>query len=165
MRILRIAAIIAASLVGILIVGAIALSLFVDPNRYRGDIERAANAHTGRQLTIAGPLRLKLFPWIALSVSDVQLGNAPGYGKQPFLVVQRMSVGVKLLPLLAKRIEVSRIDLEGLTANLVSRGDTNNWKDLSEPHGAQPAAPTGQNPTAAAVSIGGIDVEKATLVY
>ena len=43
------------------------------------------------------------------------------------------SVGVKLFPLLNKRLEVSRVAVDGLDVRLVSRGDeANNWKDLSD---------------------------------
>ena len=66
--------------------------------------------------TIRGELELKVFPWIALDIHDVTLGNPPGYGSEPFLTVQKASVGVKLIPLLSKRVEVSRVGIEGLAS-------------------------------------------------
>src|SRR4051794_17826523 len=132
MRIVRVVAIVAGALLALIVVGAIALWLFVDPNRYRGDIEKAGQQHTARGLVIRGKLQLKLFPWLALAVHDVELSNPPGFGQQPFLTVQNASIGVKLLPLLGKRLEVSRIAVEGVNINLISRGEDNNWKDLSE---------------------------------
>src|SRR5665213_2952700 len=109
MRIVRIVAIATAALVALLVVGAVALLLFVDPNQYRGDIERLAREHTGRELTLQGKLELKFFPRLALAVHAVRVGNPPGFGSQPFLTVQTASIGVKLLPLLRKRLEVTRI--------------------------------------------------------
>src|SRR4030088_2358398 len=111
MRILRIVAIMAGALLALVVVGAVTLLLFVDPNRYRGDIERVAKEHSARVLVIHGKLELKIFPWLALSVHDVQLSNPPGFGAQPntgrpFMTVQNASIGVKLLPLLGKRLEV-----------------------------------------------------------
>src|SRR5579864_6849941 len=105
MRIFRIVATVAGALLALLVIGIVALLLFVDPNRYRGDIERAAKQHSGRVLTIHGKLQLKVFPWLALSVHDVQLSNPEGFGTQPdaglpFMTVQNASIGVKLLPLL-----------------------------------------------------------------
>jgi AsmA protein len=136
MRIFRIVAIVAGALVALVVIGVVALLLFVDPNRYRGDIERVAKEHSGRVLTIHGKLELKIFPWLALSVHDMQLSNPAGFASQPpFLTVQNASIGVKLLPLLGKRLEVSRIALDGVNLNLVSRGDENNWKDLGGPKG------------------------------
>src|SRR5580704_12516489 len=140
MRIFRIVAIVAGALVALVVIGVVALLLFVDPNRYRGDIERAAKEHSGRVLTIHGKLELKIFPWLALSVHDMQLSNPAGFESQPdagrpnmgqpFLSVQNASIGVKLLPLLGKRLEVSRIALDGVNITLISRGEQNNWQDL-----------------------------------
>jgi AsmA protein len=165
MRIVRIVAIVVGTLVALIVVAVIALLLFVDPNKYRGDIEKAAKQHTGRVLTIRGKLDLKVFPWIALGVNDIELSNRPGFGSQPMLTVQNASIGVKLLPLLSSRLEVSKVKLEGAHVNLVSRGEQNNWQDLSESSGTpeKPAnEPAGPPP---AVSIEGVDVSKTSLVY
>jgi AsmA protein len=165
MRIVRIVAIGVGTLVALAILAAVALLLFVDPNRYRGDIEKAAREHSTRVLTIRGKLELHVFPWLALGVHDVELSNRPGFGQQPFLTVQNASIGVKLLPLLSKRLEVSRVKLEGATINLVSRGEQNNWQDLSEDDTAakKPAnEPEGPPPP---ISIEGVDVSKMSLVY
>lgn len=165
MRALRIVAIVAAAILGLIVVGAIALWLFVDPNRYRGDIEKAAKEHTARVLVIRGKLQLKLFPWLALSVHDVELSNPPGFGSQPFLTVQNASIGVKLLPLLGKRVEVSRVSLDGVNVNLVSRGEQNNWKDLSESKESQKPTPANEGPSTGALSIEGLDLGKSSVTY
>jgi len=164
MRIVRIAAIVVGTLVALAIVAVIALLLFVDPNRFRGDIEKSAREHSTRELTIRGKLELKVFPWLALGVHDVELSNRPGFGSQPFLTVQNASIGVKLLPLLSKRLEVSRVKLEGANINLVSRGEQNNWQDLSESKETEKSAnePSGPPP---AISIEGVDVSKTSVVY
>jgi AsmA protein len=164
MRILRIVAIMAGALLALVVVGVVALLLFVDPNRYRGDIERVAKEHSARVLVIRGKLELKIFPWLALSVHDVELSNPPGFGAQPFMTVQNASIGVKLLPLLGKRLEVSRIALDGVNVNLVSRGQENNWKDLSEPKGSA-ESPSGSAPSRGSVSIEGVDLAKSSVVY
>ena len=164
MHIVRIAAIVVGTLVALVVVAIVALLLFVDPNRYRGDIEKAAKDHTHRDLAIRGKLELKIFPWLALGVHNVELGNRPGFGAQPFLTVQNASIGVKLLPLLSSRLEVSRVKLEGATVHLVSRGEQNNWQDLSEDKSAaKPADPSSGPPPA--LSIEGVDVTKTSLVY
>jgi AsmA protein len=165
MRIVRIVAIVVGTLVALVVVAVIALLLFVDPNKYRGDIEKVAKQHTGRDLTIRGKLDLKVFPWIALGVNDIELSNRPGFGSQPMLTVQNASIGVKLLPLLSSRLEVSKVKLEGAHVNLVSRGEQNNWQDLSENTGTpEKPANAGAGP-APAISIEGVDVSKTSLVY
>lgn len=164
MRVLRIVAIVAGALVALIVVGAVVLFLVVDPNSYRGEIERAAKEHTVRVLTIRGKLGLKLFPRLALSVQDVQLSNPPGFGPEPFMTVQNASIGVRLLPLLSKRLEVSRISLDGVNVELVSRAEQNNWKDLSEPQESA-KRPSGAPPSQGSILVEGVDLSKSSLVY
>ena len=161
MRAVKIALLVAGGLVGLLVLAAVAVLLLVDPNDYRGEIERRAEQATGRPLRIGGKLDLKLFPWIALQVGDVSLGNPKGYGGEPFLTVKRADVGVKLLPLLRKEVEVRRVTLEGLAVNLVSRSDEdNNWKDLG---GSEEAPSSG--PAIERATIAGVDIKDASLVF
>lgn len=165
MRIVRIVAIVVGTLVALVVVAVIALLLFVDPNKYRGEIEKAAKQHSGRILTIRGKLDLKVFPWLALGVNDIELSNRPGFGSQPMLTVQNASIGVKLLPLLSSRLEVSKVKLEGARVNLVSRGEQNNWQDLSESTGSPEKPTNGSSGSAPVLSIEGVDVSKTSLVY
>ncbi|HEY8509030.1 MAG TPA: AsmA family protein, partial [Steroidobacteraceae bacterium] len=116
----------------------------------------------GRQLKIGGELGLDLFPWIAIEINDVSLGNPPGYGDDPFLTVKRADVGVKLLPLLSKRLEVRRVAVDGLAVTLISRGEEeNNWKDLG---GGEEAESDAGGP-APQTTIAGVDVTNSTLVF
>ena len=162
MRALKVAGIVVAALVGLIVLGLVAVLLLVDPNDYRDDIAKLVEQKTGRPLTIRGDLKLKVFPWIALDIKEVTLGNPPAYGSEPFLTVARASVGVKLFPLLHKTIEVSRVKIEGLAVTLVSRSDAdNNWKDLGE--SKTPAEP--DSGPAPKTSIGGVDVAGSTLVF
>ena len=157
MRALKIAGLVLGGLVGLLLLAAVAVLLWVDPNDYRAEIERRASEASGRAVKIGGKIDLKLFPWLALQIADVSLGNPAGYGSEPFLSVKRADVGVKLLPLLHKEIEVRRVALEGLAVTLVSRSDEdNNWKDLgkkdSEPEAAAPKSPPRRRPSLASTS-------------
>jgi AsmA protein len=162
MRAFKIAGIVVAALVGLVVIGLAAILLLVDPNDYREDIAKLVQQKTGRPLAIRGALGLKVFPWIAIDIHDVTLGNPPGYGSEPFLSVQKASVGVKLIPLLQKRVEVSRVAIDGLAVTLVSRSDAeNNWKDLGESQTQQPPD-TGP---AAKTSIAGVDISKSSLVF
>ena len=163
MRGLRILAVVVGSLIALAVIAAAAVLLLVDPNAYRADIERLAQQKTGRPLHIGGKLDLKLFPWLAISIADVQLGNPPAYGNSAFVTVRQASVGVRLLPILRKRLEVSRLSVDGLTANLVSRSASdNNWKDLTARKGGATQSSGSGAPQA---SIAGVDISNASLIY
>ncbi len=163
MRLVRIALIAGGALVALLVLAVIALLLLVDPNRYRSDIQRIVRDKTGRELQIGGKLELKVFPWIALGIHEVSLGNPPGYGSQPFLTVKEASIGVKLFPLLAHRLQVSRVAVDTLDLNLVSRGEANNWQDLGGPADRTQPPPEAASSSAAVASIGGIDIKNSHL--
>jgi AsmA protein len=163
MRALKIVGGAVAALVVLVILAVLALLWFVDPNDYRDDIEQLAAQKTGRELKIGGPIDLKIFPWLALRLDQVSLGNPPGFGTEPFLTVNSASVGVKLLPLLQKRLEVSRVSVDGLAVKLVSRSDeVNNWKDLTE---SKEDEKTPESSTTPKASIAGVDITKSVLVY
>ena len=163
MRALKLFGLIAGGILALVVLCAIALLIFIDPNDYRSDIERLARQHTGRDLHIGGKIDLKLFPWLALEIHDVSLGNPPGYGEDAFAVVTSASVGVKLLPLLRNRMEVRRVTLDGLKVNLISRSDTdNNWKDL----GTSSSAPESEQSTGTlSAKVAGVDITRAALSY
>lgn len=165
MRIARIVAIAVGALLVLLIVGVLALLLLIDPNRYRGDIERAVARQTGRDLAIHGKLELKVFPRLAVAVNNLELSNPKQFGPQPFARVGRASIGVKLLPLLGKRIEVSRIALVSAQVSLISRGAAgNNWKDLSG-SGNPPDSNAAQGSSGSSLFIEGVDLSKSSLTY
>ena len=106
MRALKIAAWVVGGLVALIGVALLLVVLFVDPNDYRDDIERLVEQKTGRELTLSGDLKLSVFPWIALEAGPASLGDAPGFGDEPFVSIQEARVGVRLLPLLRGKIEV-----------------------------------------------------------
>ena len=57
-----------AGVVGLLMICAIALFLFFDPNDFRDEISAEVKGATGRDLVIEGDLSLSVFPWIAVNI-------------------------------------------------------------------------------------------------
>ena len=162
MKALRIFGLALAGLAGIALVAAVALLLLVDPNRHRNAIEARVRLATGRPFAIAGAIKLELFPWLALDVGKVTIGNPEGFGAEPLLGAERVRVGARLLPLLRGRLDVSRIVCDGLTLNLVRRADGHtNWEGAASGSG-HAAGPAGSHPLAG-LAIAGIDLSRATL--
>lgn len=120
-------------LLALLLIAATVLTQLFDPNQFRGQISARVGDKTGRPLVL-GDISLKVFPWLRVDVADAKLGNAPGFGDEPFAQVRRLGVGVKLLPLLqGGQIEISDLVLDGLVLNLaVDAQGRNNWQDLAE---------------------------------
>ncbi|MGH8456199.1 MAG: AsmA family protein, partial [Stenotrophobium sp.] len=158
----------AGAIVGLFIIAAIALPLLFNPNNYRKQLTVAASDQIHRDLTL-GDIKLSVFPWLRVKVSDVKLGNAPGFGPDPFATAQEMSVGVRLLPLIFdKRVEASAITLDGLHLNLAKNAKGgNNWSDLSQPEKPKPQEKSGGKSSIElkGINIGGIEIDDANIDY
>lgn len=133
---------IALSTVLLIVIAIFALPFFVDLNNFKPDISAAVKDATGRELILDGDLKLSLFPWIGISTGKITLGNAEGFQDQPFATATESNVTIKLLPLLSKKIDVSRIVLKGLALNLAkNKQGISNWNDLTKPDDIKTAAP------------------------
>ncbi|HCK33441.1 MAG: hypothetical protein CMH32_06585 [Micavibrio sp.] len=113
----------------VLIAGAVFLVNF-DPNEYKALVTEKVKEATGRELVINGPIEIGLFPTFELKISDVALSNPlnAGFKGQEFIVFKEAGLGVKVLPLLQQKIEVSDISITGLTARLVVlENGKNSW--------------------------------------
>jgi AsmA protein len=160
-----------AALLGAVLLG---LWLLVNPNAYKGSIVAAVKQATGRELSLPGDIKLAVLPWVALELGPASLGSPAGFGDEPFLSFRHASLRVRLLPLLRRRLEVARVEVDGLDVrlhkNVQGRG---NWQTESD----QPAK-TEADHTAAAraldtfaniriqngrVAYDGISVEKLNL--
>ena len=77
-----------AFLVMVIIIAAVALPLYIDPNDFKPEIESAVNDATGRKLVIEGDLELSVFPWLGVSTGKLVLDNAPGFTETKFAEIE-----------------------------------------------------------------------------
>jgi AsmA family protein len=129
-----------------LLIGIVYLSTLISPAKLTQMLILEVREATGRELTIAGPVRLGFFPKIAVSAEQVSLSNA-SWAKQPKMAsLDKVALEISLMPLLGRRIEVSSIQLAGLTLNLETnaKGD-GNWlmDDIVSPNGTTASSSTG----------------------
>ena len=115
---LKILSWIVGSIVALLVLAILILPLVFDPNKYKGDIVQAVKVSTGRDLKIDGNIGWTVFPRIGISIGRVELGNAAGFGTDPFARVESATVRVALLPLFTGRVNVDTILIDGLALNL-----------------------------------------------
>ncbi len=156
---MRIVGIIAAALVSVVIVLLLAIKLLVNPNDYRGRIEQAVQHSTGRALLLSGDLKLSVFPWLALEVGPATLGNPPGFGSEPFATLRHVAFRVRLLPLLSKRLEIGRVEIDGLDLRLQKNAaGEGNWAGIAkaDAHAAAPAPSAAATPKEADASGAGM---------
>ena len=156
------------ALVALVIVAAISFALLFDPNDYRENISAGVKDATGRDLLIEGDLELELFPWLAVQIGKSSLGNAEGFGEEPFASFDSARLSVRLLPLLLQReIVVGAAEIEALSLSLaINKQGVSNWQDLAErgepDANAEGEGEAGQGST---LDIAGIEIANATLTY
>jgi AsmA protein len=160
MRALKLVGIVVGGLVLLLVLLLLAVRLFVDPNDYKDRIAQQVKSSTGRELTLSGPIKLSVFPWIALELGPVSLGNPPGFPAQPFAAVQHLSLRVKLLPLLRKELEIGQLEIDGLDLRLLKNAaGRGNWQDFGGNNTEQkPSAPSSGG-TTSLPDLGGVEIK------
>jgi len=100
-----------AAVVVALVVAGYAVLASLDVEKYRGIIEAEAKKATGRDLTLAGPIDLRVSLSPAITVEDVTLGNAD-WGSRPEMVkLKRFELQAALLPLLTGEVRLQRLIL------------------------------------------------------
>ncbi len=119
-------------IIGLLILAVVALKFFIDPNDYKEEISAQASKAAGREINIEGDLSMSIYPWLGIELGKITIGNPAGFAGD-FASVENAGAAVKLLPLLSKDIQIDRILLDGLNADLqVNAAGTNNWSGFGQ---------------------------------
>lgn len=150
-RPLKIVLMVCAALLAIVLLPLLALVLLVDPNSFKPQIVAAVKQQTGREFRIDGELGWSFYPVLGIELGRSELGNAKGFGQQPMLAVERVAVGVELLPLIDGELNVSQLRLQQPRIHLArDNSGRSNWDDLvAGDQAAQPAATTPAAPSSA----------------
>lgn len=125
--------IIGGAVVGALL-GLFALAVLIVPNLipqevYRAEIEKAAKAATGRNVTVTGEIKVAVFPRIEARAGASSLSNPEGFGDEPFATMKDLRASVALWPLIfGGSVEIEEFVLVEPDIRLVNLADgTNNW--------------------------------------
>jgi len=141
------------------------LPLLVDSMYYKRQVIALVEKHTGLTLHMDGKVSLHLLPRPRITATHLRLANPPGFASGDLARLPWLAVDVKLLPLMAGRMETGAIVLSGLTLNLerdaAGRG---NWQPRTA-RDTTDAAEQRPDATAplAALAIGEINIRDASL--
>jgi AsmA protein len=128
----------------LMIVTVILVPILVNMQKYVPEIERQVSETTGRTFSLGPDLGVSFFPWLSISFSDMKIGNPPGFMSDEFIKVRTFEAKIKVLPLLQKKIEISRFVMGGLSVNLEKNPSGQvNWQFGGKENGnasANPAA-------------------------
>ncbi len=152
-------------LIALIVVTAISIPMFFDPNDYKSQIVERVEKETGRKFQLDGDLKLSIFPWLGVEIGGMTFGNAAGFGEQPMVKSSLVQARVKLLPLLKKNIEMDTVTLKDATVNLArDENGKSNWDDLLTP-GGEKEVEKSDGAALGTLTLGGIDMEDANLVW
>ncbi len=140
-----------AGLVGLFVAALVTVSLLVDVDDLKPQVEKAVASATGRTFTMGDDLDLSIFPWIGVALSDVQLGNAAGFTGPSLAQVEAVEVRLRFWPLLSKKIEAKRIFIKRPRIVLEkNKKGVGNWEDIGAagPKPEEPAGPKSSSESA-----------------
>lgn len=139
-----------ASLVGLCVAAVLGLILYVvvffDPNDFKDDIESQVLEQTGVKLSIGKPIEWSFFPWFALDIGGVQV-DLPEPSEKPFVELEQVRLGLKVMPLLRGQIEMSDVVLREPQIYLeLDKQGVGNWEQLTGGADSGDAAASTENP-------------------
>ncbi|HUR43016.1 MAG TPA: AsmA family protein [Aestuariivirga sp.] len=101
---------------GVILLAAVFAALLapfvVDWNSYRAGLEDFGRKLTGREVTIAGPISVRFFPWPSLTADDVHIATESGAAKAQFASAGRITARMQLAGLLNGTIDVESIEID-----------------------------------------------------
>ena len=128
---------------GLLLLAVLAVVLLpplVNLERYRTLLAQRVGRALGREVTL-GALRVSLWGGIGAEAESIRVGQASGFGTEPFLSAEALRVHVELLPLLRGQVRVASAVLERPRVRLVHGSDGRwNVEDLFRGRTSQNAA-------------------------
>lgn len=155
-------------LVGLVAVGYLAVGLLLhtmaDPDRLARWTEQRLEASLNRDVEV-GSVRLRVFPRLEVAVDTLRVDNPPDFDAPPFAEVQRVRLGVALLPLLRRRVEVDDASVSGAAVRLrvLPDGRSNFGDFVPTDEEADGAGPDGA--PAFRAEVGRVEVEGVSVAY
>ena len=126
---LKIIGIIIGIIIILFIAASIYLSIFFNPNFLKPIISQQVYKYTGRELVFDGDIRWSLLPIPSIDLGKTTLNNLPGFNGRPFIQIKDAKISIRLLPLLHRSIETSKLIVNGFTINLVkNKNNQTNWQ-------------------------------------
>lgn len=147
------------ALLGLLFLAGIAIVFLVDVNAHKPRIEAAVSDALGMEFRIQGKAGLHLFPSASISLSDIRLRNLG----TDLAAAETIRVGVRLLPLLRRRVKITEFILEKPVIRIEKLAD-GKFNIETPPRSTKPPVKGGEGPGASLAVAGGA-VRNGTVIY
>ncbi|MFK5984927.1 MAG: AsmA family protein [Pseudomonadota bacterium] len=136
----------------LIIVAAIAIPIFIDPNDYKQQIEQQVKLQTGSDLKIIGDINVSLglspsyLPTsLSFDLGETELSQPAGFSqlsKNSFFRVNKIAINASIIPLVQEnRLEVGKIILDQANIFLIKdKQGTTNWDSFISAIAGEPSA-------------------------
>jgi AsmA protein len=126
------ALIIVAGVLALLIAAIILVPPLIDLGKYNARYLPLAEQALNRKVDV-GEIRLRIVPSPAIRLSGLRVADNPAFSSEPFFTAERMSLRLKLGPLLRGRLQAEEFVLEKPVFNLHKNSDgTFNFADIAK---------------------------------
>src|SRR5262245_12914907 len=104
--------------VGIVLIGVIAIWVLANPNRHRESIQAQMEKQLGRKVTL-GQMSLGLLP-LRFQVMNPVIAEDPGIRQEPpFVRAEKLDIRIGLLPLVRGNVQVDSLELQRPSVELI----------------------------------------------
>lgn len=130
----------------LLVGGILSLPFLIDLNKYQDQYKPLIEEALNRKVQLQD-IRLTIWPRFGARVGGFTVLDDPSFSSGPFASLTSLDVGVKLMPLLSKKIEVEEITLRDPVITVIkNQAGVTNVSTLGPKGPAQPAAPEPGSP-------------------
>lgn len=153
--------VIVAGLLAAVVIGLIATIKLFPKDVLEARIEGAATKALGREVQIGGAPAITIFP-TRVVVRDLVVANADGFDAPHLVAVGEAEIGVKLLPMLRQRVEITTFRLTEPDIRLETRADgATNWGLAPAPETEEPTGPA----TLPDIRLGDLIIEDGSVTF
>jgi AsmA protein len=154
---------IVSGLIVLLLLVAVLLPFFIDANKFKPQVESAAESALGRKVAI-GNIRLALFSG-GVSVEDIAISEDPKFGSGSFLNARSVAVGVEMMPLIfSRQLHVTGVTIDQPEVKLLRAASGEwNFSTLGVKGAASPAGSPSSSSSAANVFVQKIEIKNGKL--
>ena len=151
-------------LIAAALTGAGLLAWLVSRVDVRGEIERAVENATGRDVVIRGAVGVIYWPVLGVRAGDVTIANVEGGRAPAFIAADDIDVGIELRPLLDRQVHVRRLVLQRpqIALEIDEQGQPN-W--ILTPRTTGPVRPGQPNVDADHIELRGIRINGGQVSY
>ncbi|GIU26640.1 AsmA family protein [Shewanella schlegeliana] len=159
------------TVLGLVLALVLYVTVIFNPNDFKPQIVELVKEQTGRNLTIGSDLSWTFFPTLGIKLGQLTLSNPQGFTNSAMVAVNQVVAEVALMPLLKKEVEISQLNLDGLTLNLETQKDGRTSFDGLAGRAASKAtaesttkSSTTKHATLARLDIGGVAITNTKII-